>query len=297
MRRILVLRGGALGDLIVTLPAIARLRARWPEAEIVLVGNATAGALAQERGLVSAIHSQHASRWAPLHVPVPLPADLRDWLAKFDLVFNCWPDPDGALRGHFPVRSGQAFLSTEPLPRPGTGPAAAHFCTALDALGLDSRALLFPLADAANTASRAGPILIHPGSGSARKNWPLANWLQVAAALPGPVTFVVGEAEEERWNAAGAAVRGFATLRQRPLRELADAFAGCRLFLGHDSGISHLAANCGADCVLLFGPTDPATWAPPSPRVRVLQAGAELASLSVERVLAAARERLDKPPT
>ena len=59
MRRLLVLRGGALGDLIVTLPAIARLRNRWPEAEIVLVGNATAGALAQERGLVSVIHSQH----------------------------------------------------------------------------------------------------------------------------------------------------------------------------------------------------------------------------------------------
>lgn len=297
MRRILVLRGGALGDLIVTLPAITRLRARWPEAEIVLVGNATAGALAQERRLVSVVLSQHEARWASLHEPVPIPTDLRDWLATFDLVFNCWPDPDGALSGHFPVRSGQVFLSTEPLPRPGTGPAAAHFCAALDPLGLDSCALLFPLADAASTASRTGPILIHPGSGSPRKNWPLARWLEVATALPEPVAFVIGEAEEDRWDAAGAVTGGFTTLRRRSLQELATALAGCRLFLGHDSGISHLAAGCGADCLLLFGPTDPATWAPPSPRVQVLQAGAELAGLSVERVLAAARERLRHSPT
>ena len=50
MRRILVLRGGALGDLIVTLPALALLRRRWPEAHIALIGNTTAARLALTRG-------------------------------------------------------------------------------------------------------------------------------------------------------------------------------------------------------------------------------------------------------
>lgn len=296
MRRILVLRGGALGDLIVTLPAIARLRARWPGAEIVLVGNAVAGALARDRGLVSAVHSQHEARWAALHESDPLPAGLRTWLAEFDLVLSCWPDPDGALRSHFPLRPDQVFLHADPLPRPGSGPAAAHFSAALDPLGLKPVDLLFPLADPVRPSPDHGVILIHPGSGSPRKNWPLANWLRIAAALPGPVAFIVGEAEDDRWEAAGAATRGFATLSGKKLRELATALAACRLFLGHDSGVSHLAAGCGADCILLFGPTDPATWAPPSPRVQVLQAGADLARLSVERVVAAAQEHLRRSP-
>jgi ADP-heptose:LPS heptosyltransferase len=71
-----------------------------------------------------------------------------------------------------------------------------------------------------------------------------------------------------------------------PLRKLAAQLAQCRLFLGHDSGVSHLAAACGVPCVLLFGPTDPAMWAPPSPHVRVLKRGAEMNSISVEDVRA-----------
>ena len=56
------------------------------------------------------------------------------------------------------------------------------------------------------------------------------------------------------------------------------------MFLGHDSGVSHLAAACGTPCVLLFGPTDPAMWAPPAARVRVLQCGADLSAIGVEEV-------------
>jgi len=64
-------------------------------------------------------------------------------------------------------------------------------------------------------------------------------------------------------------------------------FRECRLFLGHDSGISHLAAACGVPCVLLFGPTDPATWAPPGPHVHVVRRDPDLTSITVADVLAA----------
>ncbi len=60
------------------------------------------------------------------------------------------------------------------------------------------------------------------------------------------------------------------------------------LFLGHDSGISHIAAAVGARCILLFGPTDPAIWAPANESVTVLQAPeGNLRSLTVEHVIAA----------
>jgi ADP-heptose:LPS heptosyltransferase len=44
------------------------------------------------------------------------------------------------------------------------------------------------------------------------------------------------------------------------------------VYIGNDSGISHLAAAAGAPVVALFGPTDPAVWAPRGPRVRILAA-------------------------
>ncbi len=292
MRRILVLRGGALGDLIVTLPALALLSRRWPEAHITLVGNTTAGSLALRRGLIAELLSQHEGRWAALHGTDPLPASLGAWLAAFDLVVNFWPDPDGALRRHFPVRKGQVFVEAPALPPTGSGPAAAHFQSALAPLSLHPGPLIYPISTAANNSRERSAILIHPGSGSARKNWPLADWLSVARELPVRPVFILGEAEVARWDAAGEATASFATLRDKNLEELVAELAGCRLFLGHDSGISHLAAGCGVRCVLLFGPTDPAIWAPPSPHVQVLQSGADFSTLSPESVLAAAQARL-----
>ena len=289
MRRILVLRGGALGDLIVTLPALALLRRRWPEAHIALIGNTTAARLALTRGLISELRSQHDGRWAPLHDTAPLPTSLGEWLAAFDLVVNFWPDPDGALRRHFPTHPGQSFIEAAALPPPGHGPAAVHYQAALAQLGLPTGTLIYPLATQGPARRDGAGILIHAGSGSVLKNWPLANWLRVARELPTTPTFILGEAETARWDAAGEATAGFATLRNQTLEELITELSGCRLFLGHDSGISHLAAGCGARCVLLFGPTDPATWAPPSPQVRVLKAAAGLSALSPESVLAAAQ--------
>ena len=72
-----------------------------------------------------------------------------------------------------------------------------------------------------------------------------------------------------------------------PLPELAAVLSRCRLFLGHDSGVSHLVAAVGTPCVLLFGPTDPAMWAPPGDHVRVLRRGPILDTISVDDVLAA----------
>lgn len=93
---------------------------------------------------------------------------------------------------------------------------------------------------------------------------------------------VLGEAEAAAWQDID--LPGIVRLEQRPLEELVAHFSQCRLFLGHDSGISHLAAACGAPCLLLFGPTDPSVWAPPSPRVTVIGPVGDLQSLGVAEV-------------
>jgi heptosyltransferase-3 len=292
MQRILVLRGGALGDFLVTLPALALLRRRWPTAAIELVGNVSAAHLALARGWLAAVHSQHERRWAAFYGADPLPAELRAWLDSFDLVINFWPDPEGELGRRFPTRPGQRFLQAPALP--GRGPAAAHYCAPLAELGLepgDYHQPLAPLLPVAVPAERL--IVIHPGSGSPRKNWPRENWLELIRQLPAPVALVLGEAELRSWH--GIELAGVSRLEARPLEELVTHFSHCRLFLGHDSGVSHLAAACGAPCVLLFGPTDPAVWAPPSPRVKVIGPVGDLNSLAVSGVRQAVAAALADP--
>ncbi len=293
--RILVLRGGALGDFLVTLPALGLLRGRWPEARIDLVGNATAGRLGVEDGVIDAVHSQHESRWRALFDHALLPAGLAAWLGEFDLVVNFWPDPDGELAAHFPLRPGQRFL-TAPA-NPSLAPAARHFCESLRQLGLgtsDFRARLRILRPGPSGDRSTSPVAIHPGSGSVRKTWPPERWVDVLSRLEDPVLLVLGDAEEHFLDVArglqsGAAGRRWQVAQGLPLPELARRLAACRLFLGHDSGVSHLAAAVGTPCLLLFGPTDPAMWAPPGDHITVIRRGGSLDAIFPEEVLAAAR--------
>ena len=63
-----------------------------------------------------------------------LPPTLADWLGKFELVVNYWPDDDGAIGSHFPVHAGQRYLTATANPR--LAPAARHYCEPLNTLGL-----------------------------------------------------------------------------------------------------------------------------------------------------------------
>ncbi len=72
-----------------------------------------------------------------------------------------------------------------------------------------------------------------------------------------------------------------------PLPQLATRLAAARVYLGHDTGPSHLAAAVGTRTVALFGPTDPALWAPRGPSVEIIQApNQQLSRLPPETVLA-----------
>jgi heptosyltransferase III len=103
---------------------------------------------------------------------------------------------------------------------------------------------------------RHDSIILHPFSGSAKKNWPLAQFRELAALL-GDVQWTCGPEEE----LPGA-------VRFGDLAELARWISGARLYIGNDSGITHLAAAVGTPVLALFGPTDPAIWCPAGPHVQ-----------------------------
>ena len=151
-------------------------------------------------------------------------------------------------------------------------------------------------------------VAIHPGSGSEKKNWPLENWIELLSSKHGvsrtkrelgpigkqlSVIVVSGEADkaqtaqfEDAWKDPD--VR-FA--KNFPLPQLA-AVLEHTIFVGHDSGISHLAAAAGAKCILLFGPTDPSVWAPRNKNAQVLRTPSrdlgDLEIVDVEAAVAAA---------
>jgi len=134
--------------------------------------------------------------------------------------------------------------------------------------------------DEVNLAALAGAaawLAVAPGSGQAGKNWPLSHYYEVSRALAWEyklgVVWLAGPAEAAwlPYLQALAAAQGQALLAGAPLKKVAAVLSRCRLFLGNDSGLTHLAAALrGPAVVALFGPTDPGIWAPPGKRVRIL---------------------------
>jgi heptosyltransferase III len=122
------------------------------------------------------------------------------------------------------------------------------------------------------TGPRHESVILHPFSGSAKKNWPLANFRELAAML-GPV----------EWT-CGPEVTLDGARRFGDLAELARWIAGARIYVGNDSGITHLAAAVGTPTLALFGPTDPAIWCPAGANVRWMPFGtpAEVAAVVKE---------------
>ncbi|MCC6680805.1 MAG: glycosyltransferase family 9 protein [Phycisphaeraceae bacterium] len=120
-------------------------------------------------------------------------------------------------------------------------------------------------------APRRGPVLIHPGSGSPRKNWPRRRYAELIKRLHDAgqaVRVVVGEVEAEQWTAGDLSRLGAERLRS--LDELVAAMRQASCYVGNDSGPTHLAAQLGLPTLALFGPTSPEVWAPVGPAVTVL---------------------------
>jgi heptosyltransferase-2 len=296
MNRILVIRGGAIGDFVLTLPALKLLREGFPRARLEVLSYKHIAALADNRFYADAVRSIESGTLARFFARNPeLPTELRGYFGGFDLIVSYLYDPDGIFADSV-GRCGKARFVVGPSTPDQNSHAALQLARPLEPLGLapaNPAAYLYPTnADRAAVAHfrrDASTIVFHPGSGSKTKNWPIENWRRLGSDLlfRGRNLLVVGgEADAERlsdlrrtWN--GEAVQFAENLALPHLAALIEACA----FVGHDSGVSHIAAAVGARCVLLFGPSNPAVWAPANQNVTVLRApDAKMDSLSFHDV-------------
>ena len=291
--RILVIRGGAIGDFILTLPAIAALRRQFPQAHLEVLGYPHIAQLAVAGGLADRVQPIEARGLAGFFARGgTLEPDLMDYFSEFDLVISYLYDPDEIFKTnvgrclvkqfivgpHRPdeadrIHATQVYL--KPLER-----LAIFDADPIPRLALDPRPLTLD------------PILaLHPGSGSEKKNWPETKWAgliqQVIATTRWNLLLVGGEAEGERLRRLAAVLppARCSIAQGLPLAELAQRIQSCAAFVGHDSGITHLAAAVGLPCVVLWADTLEEVWRPQGEPLVILKEITGVRAISVEKVM------------
>lgn len=292
--RVIVVRAGALGDFLLGVPALRALRHRYAGAAIHLVGPMPQAQLAYDLDLVrfvTSIDDPAVLRLFVEHVDLsPVPDAFRD-----AGVAVAWLRDSNAMAENLTRLGAGAVVCAPPFPDLASRVHVADWLLqtlqAIDVPALadwDTRPWLHASAEAQASAAdwiatHAGDgnlMVLHPGSGSARKNWPPAAWAetvirlrtqyQVALAVTsGPADEAAVSALEAALASAGAAPPE-GVLRGLRLTQLVGLLEQARVYLGNDSGVSHLAAGLGTRTVAVFGPTDPALWRPRGPRVRVV---------------------------
>jgi heptosyltransferase-2 len=284
--RILIVRGGAMGDFIMTLPAIGALREQWPEARIEILGYPHIIELARGRYYADATRSIDDKAMAGFFIPNSvLDPDLMEYFGSFNVVISYLFDPDSLFANN--VRRCGVKQVIEASPRPKDTHAAKHYCRPLEALAIyvdEPRPKIHPSESDHEAASRflkmvgREPIVaIHPGSGSEKKNWPVENFAAVARwvsdELAAQLLVVEGEADDRVVGKLTKLLepRSITVASRLKLVELAAVLERCALFLGNDSGITHLAAAVGTPVVAMFGSASLPIWEPRGERVRVVR--------------------------
>ncbi|QIF05138.1 glycosyltransferase family 9 protein [Roseimicrobium sp. ORNL1] len=305
--RVLVIRGGAIGDFILTLPAIRLLRESIPNAHIEVLGYKPIIELALAAGVADETRSLEHASMARLFAPkAPAEGQLADYFRSFNLIISYLYDPDGYFRENMERMGVKTFLACPHRVEVGKGHAAEQLAKPLESLAMYLEDPAPRIAVAEPPATHPLPdrplVALHPGSGSLKKNLPVEHWIAAGRALSTAfplvrLALITGEAEHERGITArlreGWQGLDYIHWDQLPLTTLAGHFCGTAAFLGHDSGISHLAAACGVPCLLFFGPTDPLTWAPRNAGVQVVSPPeGTLEDWPVDRALAEMRRFL-----
>jgi ADP-heptose:LPS heptosyltransferase len=306
--RCLVVHPGALGDVLLAGPALGHLSALGFHTTLAVTSRLVA--LFDGSGLVDEARDLESLALHRLFVEPPGPEALAA-VAGFDALV-CWLGAgDPAFRANV-ARLGRPTVVARAGPPPGAGRhVARHLLETLAPLGPLPPSLPLArlgvgqadrVAAAAWLAARGiGPaeaVVLQPGAGSLAKVWPgfaaLARRLRAGGlpmvALAGPADGTVARALLE----AGA-LPADRVARDWPLPAVAALLSLARATVGNDSGPTHLAAALGCPTVAVFGPTDPAVWAPIGVRVRAIGGRSGAPWPEVDRVESALSALLAEP--
>ena len=287
---ILIIHPGGLGDIVLSLPAVASLRNRFPAARVTVAGNID-HLVPVMSGYAERILSLSALPLHLLYAPGSEPESVVKFWRSYDRIVSWTGGGDREFTRKFKdIHPNVMVASWRPAPAERRH-VSRLFWDSLD-IGIQSEtaAAFAPIlleSELSNEGKRwlgaqgwngRDPLTaLHPGAGSRIKRWPASRFMELAQhlALKEKHKLLIIEGSAERGLAeqivsalpSGAAI----VLDAMSLNLLAAVVAHCDLFVGNDSGVAHLAAALKVRCVVLFGPTLPQHWAPLGHDVRVLR--------------------------
>jgi len=290
--RVAILRLRSLGDCVLTTPALALLKAHRPDLSVEVVveprfagvfeGSSDVDEISTKMGIVN-------RRGADL--VVNLHGGTRSMImtlasgAKYRVGF--------AHHRYSFIYSHRIPRAQEILGLDRRVHTAEHLASAMFWLGVPQREIPRAKLAAASAPNDFGSyVAIHPFASAPDKTWPAERFIEVARHLREtsglePV-FLAGPADDP------APFSGFRVWRNAPLADVKSLMSGASLFIGNDSGPAHVAAAFAVPSVVLFGPSDPVTWAPWRTEARVIASPDDIARditrIDVTGVIAAAED-------
>ena len=280
--KILLIRAGALGDTLMLLPAIRYLRKK---AKVILAGRYPGIDFLSP--YVDQCIDLETSGWQGLFmegVGQPGPS-----IAMLDYVVAFLSDPEGNVLSNLKAWFPSASVNIFPVfpPEENKIHIALYMAQLIEAAGIPidpgrciEDSLKTPLMTGQHPFPKDGSIVIHPGSGSRDKNYPPELWLEIITRLKGKyperskrIIMLLGPAEEGMLSFFREAVNQMdARLIYCPERDaLIDLLRRASLYIGHDSGITHLAAMMGVPVMAIFRKSSPEQWAPLGPNVKIIR--------------------------
>jgi len=277
--RLLILHQGALGDFVAIFPAIIRLRRYFNQIDVICQHQSVL--LAKALGLAEKGFALESAALASLFSP-QVDTKLCDLLKSYaKIVLFTF---SGQLEQSLNQITSNRCIRIAPRPAEDKRvPILAFVIQNLINRGLlektdqDLEKILPPAiqTDPAAPSGDRSRILIHPGSGSIRKRWPISQFIQIESMLKSGdmrPEFILGPVESDlrgRLQDANGENRKIHIIDDI-LEFLALLKAGGG-YIGNDSGASHLAAYMGLPTVVVFGPADPRRWRPFGPRVKIVR--------------------------
>ncbi len=291
--KILVIRGGAIGDFILTLPVLSALRAAFPDTALEVLGYPHIAGIAKAGGLVHEVRSIEARAMAGFFSSGgDLDKGLQEYFQQFAVIVSYLYDPDEIFKRNVARCSKAQFVTGPHRPTETDGMHATEvFLRPLERLAIFDPDPVPRLRIGKGMKHEAPTVAVHPGSGSERKNWPEHYWKELLHELlrcsSCQLLLVGGEAEGDRLERlsrdfAGGTGTGSPEICRYP--ELAGELSRCTVFVGHDSGISHLSAALELPTLVLWGDTAEPVWRPLGAQVTILRGPGGLMSIDAERV-------------
>ena len=284
LARIVVVRGGALGDGVVTLPAIHSLTAGSPQAQLGIIGSPHLQRLAMPEVFID--QGSTACTWLFADgTEVDDDSPTGQLLARADLVLAYTPHGcDSAFSRNLQAVCSGDLLHWDPRPKKKDCHIVDHLLAPLQQAGMTTSTRIPSIQLTESDRTRGETImaerreeqplvLLHPGSGGADKRWPLQSFQVLAEQLTGDglsCAMICGPAEDT--DSQIKPTSEVALIRQDCLSDLIALSAAADLFVGNDSGPGHVAAAVGTPTITLFGPTNPAIWRPLAPYSHVVNA-------------------------